>query len=559
MAMMISKFNKIIHNKTVWLVFAILISVAFVGVYTGSKSSGAIERSKSESVVAGRLFGKDISRLEFNQAYQNVYVMYSMMMGRPLDINDEINVMVRQAAWQRIATLKKAHEMGLSATAEQIVDAIKRQPVFQNRQTGQYDANAYNAFVNGFLPRGMNAKSLEMLFAENVILEKASTIAAQGALVTEDEIKKAFHLSSDKLTVDYASIPRSLVDTVTITEEQTKAYFEQHADQFQMPEKVMVNYVSFPVSDYTNTVSVTDDMVAQIYENNKQRYVKPAAEGAEEGAAPEYQPLEEVKDSIIESVTTDLARRAAANAADTLVAQLSDEATTFEKEVERSGLKMVSNTPAFGATDSVHGVDPTAPFARMAFDLEENLTHYYSDPVVGRDFVYVIALHKKLDSFPLTFDMAKADATESARIDAAETAYLEKVEAVHAEIEAALKAGTSFADATSTYNLELKQTVPFDASTQLEDEFGREITSATIQFEEGTLVDLISTRDEFLMAYITKKELADEVVTLPAMRAQLSESIRNDKAARLAQAWQESILEEAQFEDLSEKPASDEA
>ena len=33
MAMMISKFNKLIHNKTVWLVFAILISVAFVGVY----------------------------------------------------------------------------------------------------------------------------------------------------------------------------------------------------------------------------------------------------------------------------------------------------------------------------------------------------------------------------------------------------------------------------------------------------------------------------------------------------------------------------------------------
>ena len=41
MAMMISKFNKLIHNKTVWLVFAIFISVAFVMVYTGGSTDSS--------------------------------------------------------------------------------------------------------------------------------------------------------------------------------------------------------------------------------------------------------------------------------------------------------------------------------------------------------------------------------------------------------------------------------------------------------------------------------------------------------------------------------------
>ena len=153
--------------------------------------------------------------------------------------------------------------------------------------------------------------------------------------------------------------------------------------------------------------------------------------------------------------------------------------------------------------------------------------------------------------------MVKADAIESAKIAASEKAYVEKAEAIHAEIEAALKSGTSFADATSKHNLDVQKTVPFNISNPLEGDFSREIMAATVQFDKGTLVDLINTSDEFLLAYIAEKELADEAVTLPGMRDDLSAGIRQEKAARLAQAWQESLLEEAGFEDLSAKPAAD--
>ena len=555
MAMMISKFNKLIHNKTVWLVFAIFISIAFVGVYTGSKSSGAQQRSQAESQVAGKLWNEDVTRQEFGQAYQSVYVMYSMMTGQPLNINDEIDVVLRQAAWQRLATLKKATQMGLTVTADQIVNLIKGERVFQNPQTGQYDANAYNAFVNGFLPRtGMNAKAFENMMSEQVLIQKASAAAAQGALVTDDEIKKAFHLYNDRLTVDYASLPRSLTETIEISEEEAKAYFAQNAELFRLPKKRIAHYVEFNVSNYTNTVEITDEIIAQIYEGNKQRYIKPETAT---NAVPEYRSLEEVKGEIFELVSADQSRRAAANAADAFVAELAGEGSTFEAEAEKAGLKVVANTPAFAATDRVRGVDPLAPFARAAFGLELSPTQYYSDPVVGREKVYVIALKKELPEFLPEFDVVKADAIESAKIAATETAYVEKAEAIHAEIEAALKSGTSFADASSKYTLAVQTTAPFNISTPLEGDFSREIMAATVQFDKGTLVDLIDTNDEFLLAYISDKELADEAATLPNMRDDLSAGIRQEKAARLAQAWQESLLEEAGFEDLSAKPTAD--
>ncbi|MCK5676717.1 MAG: hypothetical protein KAH99_06845, partial [Verrucomicrobia bacterium] len=80
-AMMISKFHKIIQSKIVWTAFAILISVAFVGIYTGQKASGGNQRVDTKKEVVGRLYGEDVSRFEYGKAYQSVYVMYTMMMG----------------------------------------------------------------------------------------------------------------------------------------------------------------------------------------------------------------------------------------------------------------------------------------------------------------------------------------------------------------------------------------------------------------------------------------------------------------------------------------------
>ncbi len=553
MAMMISKFNKLIHNKTVWLVFAIFISVAFVLVYTGGSSSSAQkERRKAAKEAVGRLWGKDISYSQYHQAYRRTYAgfaLYTMMTGQKFKMDDAAEAALKDRAWRRIAMLMKAEDMGLAATPDQIIEMTKSQPFFANPQTGTYDANAYNAFVARILPQlGLSAKDFEAMMAEQVLIEKVSASAAQGALVTDEEVKKAFHLYTDKLTVNYALLPRSLAETPAVTEEDAQAFYEQNPEQFAMPEKAVVYYVQFPVSDYTNAVSVTDEQLAQIYETNKERYLIPETAT---NAVPEYQAFDDVKAEIAGLVKTELARRAAANAADAIVAELADESVTFEAVAEKAGLKVVKNTPPFSAADAVRGVDPTAPFAQAAFKLQLTPSLYYSDPVVGRDTAYVIALQKKYPSFVPAFDVVKDDALETARIAAAEKAYVEKANAVHQEISTALSAGTSFADAASKYGLEIQTSEPFNISEPLEGDYARELMAATIQFDQGTLVDLINTPDEFLLAYIAEKDAADEAETLEGMRSQLASSIRQEKAAAMVQSWQESLLDEAGFEDLS--------
>jgi hypothetical protein len=558
MVMMISKFHKIIQSKVVWGIFALLISVAFVSVSVpGSKSRSAAKRERKAAQLAGRLFGEEVSRDEFSRAYQSIRLNYTLQYG-PFRITDDIDEILSMSAWQRIAMLKKAQQLGMSVTTEQNVSAIQNHPIFQNAQTGQFDSLAYNAVLQQIrtLPglTGMMPKDVENHFAEEVLLRKVARIPIQGALVTNEDITKAFHFYTDKLTVEYAAIPRILAGTPDITEEEAKNYFALNQEEFRMPEKAIVAYVQFAAADHLDNVEVTDDMVSGYYENYKQRFIKQPAEDAAADAAPEYQPLEEVKDSIIEEIQQALARKASADLADELVSELADETTTFKAAAQKLGLAVVDNTPAFTLTDSVMDIDPTAPFQRAAFDLEKDETHYYSDPVVGRDFVYVISLTKKLPSFLPSFDIARNDVIESARIVATEKAYIEKAEQIHEEIGTALKAGTAFADAIAKYSLEMKRTEPFDISTTLEDEFGQQIKGAAILYGQGNLTDLVSTVDEYLVAYVAEKIPGDEATSLPGMRSELAVSIGSEKSSQLVATWKDAVLEEAGFEDLLVRP-----
>ncbi len=550
MAMMISKFHKLVGSKKVWTVFAVLISVAFVVAYTGGKSGKQKSRSELEKEVVGSLYGEKVTRLEFGRQYQNTYLLLIIQTGQPLKINDQIDQLIRQQAWERLAILKKAGQMGITVSEEQLANAIRQQPIFRNQQTGQFDRRAYDAFFSQVLPRigfNMTTKGFELLMHENLLIQKVSGMAAQSALVTEAEVDHAFHVFADKLTVQYAPIPRSMAPAPEVTEAEAKEYYNNYPNQFIFPDKVKVRYIEFPVADYTDEIEVTDEMVAQVYESNKQKFM---VEGTEESALPEYQPLEEVRDTIVEEITTGLARRKADNEAGLFVSKLSTQDADFDQLAEAAG-KAISTTAPFALTDTVRGVDPTAQFARTAFTLEDNAHHYYSDPVVGKDSIYVLVLQNRMPSFLPEYEVVAEEVMAAAQIAAEEKAYVEKAEEIHSALEASLKAGSSFADAATKAGLEITTTEPFSVAEPPADELGENILRETVLFDAGTLVDLIPTDNELIVAYVVEKEAADRLMADPNVIDQLKASVQNDKASRMTAAWRDSLLEEARFEEFT--------
>lgn len=553
MAMLITKFHKLIESKIVWALVVILVVIAFVVVGTQLPT-----KNPAQERIAGKLFGKEVSQQEYSEAYRYLYVWYSLRMGRPIPQSDRTTRMLQDMSWKRLAALRKAEKMGMQATDDEIVEAITSFPLFQ--QNGQFDPTIYKqiiaSFISGF---GMNEKDLERLFADQLLISKMEAIPQQSVMVTDQEILEAFHLATDKITVESANIPRSLSTSPTVDETGCKTYYEQNKESFRRPERALANYVQFSVSNYLDSVMVQEEQISNYYEQNKERYAIPLAEDAPEDTATEYKPLEEVKEEVTNELKERLAREKAATEADLFVAALSQNPDAgFKATAEKLEVPCIDNAPSFTQADKVQGVDPTAPFARTAFSLDPNSrTHFYSDPVIGKEAVYVIELTKKLPSNIPPYESIQAEVRTAAEQAAAQIAYAEKVKEVHSAIKDAVKAGTAFADAIAPYNMELKPSVTFSMMEPAETQEGYMLMQYTLHLAKGDLSEPIRTANEFVVAYVADKVLGDEENDLPGLREELIANIKNEKNGQLIQAWYDELLNEANFENLMAKDVAD--
>ena len=552
MAMLITNFNKLIQSKIVWGLFIGLVVFAFVAMDMATPDASP-QRSASDPI--GLVFGEEITRAEFLTSYRNVYLIYSIMTGEALQVDEETDRALTEAAWNRLAVLKKAREQGHSASPEQIIGTIKSLPLFQNQQTGQFDASAYDSFVGNFLTGlGMDAKEFENAYEENIILEHAAQVAGEGVLVTEEEVLETYHLLNDLITLDTAFIPFAGISAPAVNEADAQAFYEANRATFELPVKASVHYVQFDVADYTDSIDVTDEMLSQVYSNNLERY-RVEADPENPSEDPSYLPLAEVRGALEPIVQSELALQDAFRAADNFVAALSDEGADFAIKAAAAGKDIIKNIPPFSANETISQIDPTAPFTEATFNLDLTPNQYYSDPVVGRDHIYVIALQKKIPAFVPAFAAVKALAKQRAQQQADANTYREYVTKIYTQVQQAVADGTSFADAIETTSLSLETLTPFNSGQPLEHPQAAILMERTYQLETAQLAAPIQTEVGVLLTAVKLRKKAD-TTGLSTQRPRIEASLIQQKRANRISTWQAGIVAEAAIEIFEKEPES---
>ena len=400
----------------------------------------------------------------------------------------------------------------------------------------------------------MDAKEFENAYEENIILEQAAQVAGEGVLVTEEEVLETYHLLNDLITLDTALIPFAGISAPAVNEADAQAFYEANRATFELPVKASVHYVQFEVADYTDSIDVTDEMLSQVYSNNLERY-RVEADPENPSENPSYLPLAEVRSALEPIVQSELALQDAFRAADNFVAALSDEGADFAIKAAAAGKDIIKNIPPFSANETISQIDPTAPFTEATFNLDLTPNQYYSDPVVGRDHIYVIALQKKIPAFVPAFAAVKALAKQRAQQQADANTYREYVTKLYTQVQQAVADGTSFADAVETTSLSLETLTPFNSGQPLEHPQAAILMERTYQLETAQLAAPIQTEAGVLLTAVKLRKKAD-TTGLSTQRPRIEASLIQQKRANRISTWQAGIVAEAAIEIFEKEPES---
>ena len=542
MAMMITRFHKLIQSKTVWYIVLGVIVITFVGFFTPTMDSGARRQKESP---AGELFGKKVPRDEFRRAWHNTYAWYVLSSGRMIPMTDEMDEAIRTEAWRRVAVLRKAEAEKVPVSDQEVVRQMQMMPVF-NGQNRVFDPAMYRAVLQHL---GLTSRQAEELFREQIAIYKLMARPAQAALISPYELKQAYHLYTDRFVLDYVVIPRAqIAEKIEVTKEEAMAVFAERPEAFRMPAKVRVSYVEFPVSGFLPQAEIPEGLALQVYNRNLESYRVETSDGGLE-----YKPFEQVEEEINERIRQDSARRLAAEKATEFVVAVTPKADgaqpDFAGAAAAAGMK-IKTLPAFGPDEKLKGIDEAAPFGRAAFRLENDAYGSFSDAVIGRDTVYVLSLEQHYPSFIPSFDAVEADAMKAARERAAERALAVRARDLQDAVEQALAAGTGFKEAVKPSGFNVQTTPEFDLSTELNDPYAETLVGLCLNVEQGGLCGPAPVEDGVILAYVSSRTATDIVTGLPALRAELVEGLSHNRAQRLASAWQESLLEQGKFKDL---------
>lgn len=570
MAMLISKFHRLIQSKLVWL--AILVIIIFSFVIWGTQMPSQADMNEASS--PGTLNGEAVDAKQFRQMYFNTYLSVIMSVGRQINITPQIDQQLRKAAWQRLGALNQARELGLSASDDEVAMAIQQYEAFQSE--GQFNPNIYKAFAQQFLAgMGFTERMFEEHVREEIIMQKTRMVLDRSLLVTPTEVARAFNSVSDRFKVDYVIVKPDLVtNSVNVGREEARALFDKDPAAFTLPERVKVQVVRFNDAPFIPQVKVTEDETRAYYDENLGEFEVEDTNSLAEAATnllatvgKVTRPFEDVKQDIANQLIQKAAREKASDQAMNFVVALTPDregkAPSFT-EVAKSLNLTVTEIGPFAAEEELDGVDAGSAFNRAAFELSAGEESYFSNPVEGEEGIYVLGLIERQAERVPTFDEVEKDVLPVARNQALAEALSRKAAEIRDTLDKAIANGQGFGEALVAFGLEPEKTLEFTASTDLEDApYAEVVTRGVLLSNRGELSELLPAKDAIVIAYVADR-MAGDPASFGSIRGQLLNTIRRQFGRMSFDAWQEDLLKQANFQErqapaLEEEPLEEEA
>lgn len=253
-------------------VVCVLMAITLI---PGFGSSSFMGDASTPGVVASvdgeQITANEVSR-QARQMLQQQYPKGGAQAERALPI-------MASYAFQQLETQKilylEAKRMGLRATDDDVRNFLHQgelgQMIFPN---GTFiGEQGYEDFVSRAFD--MNVPQFEDLVKQQILIDKLRDLVSASASVTEAELRQQFEKQNTKVKFDYAVIKKDdILKSIHPTDSELKAYYAQNKRMYvnSIPEKRQVKYVVIDNAKLIAETQVTPQELQDYYDQHQDEY-----------------------------------------------------------------------------------------------------------------------------------------------------------------------------------------------------------------------------------------------------------------------------------------------
>ncbi|MBT8766649.1 SurA N-terminal domain-containing protein [Metapseudomonas boanensis] len=246
-------------NSQGWIAKTIIGVIIVLLALTGFD---AIFNATSNRQNAAEVNGEEISLDQLSEAVNLQRRQLQQQLGKDFDASLLDEKLLREAALkgliERKLLLQGAQSADFAFSQSAVDQLILQTPEFQ--VDGKFNADRFDQVI-----RQMNYNRLqfrEMLEQEMLIGQLRAGMAGSG-FVTDAEVEAFARL--EKQTRDFATLTlKADPAMVKVSDEELKAYYDGHVDQFMSPEQVVIEYVELKKDSFFDQVEAKEeDLQAQ--------------------------------------------------------------------------------------------------------------------------------------------------------------------------------------------------------------------------------------------------------------------------------------------------------
>jgi peptidyl-prolyl cis-trans isomerase D len=167
--------------------------------------------------------------------------------------------------------LQAAESGGFAASDQQVAMRLNSIDVF--KQDGVFSKEKYSRVLN---LQGMSAAGFEWQLQREIIADQLQAGIVQTAAATQDDLQQAYMLQGQQRSFRYVTIPvADFHAQVEVSDDEIQQYYDTHADEFMIPERVRVQYLQLDMDNIVAENPVDEQALQALYNQRSEAYVKP--------------------------------------------------------------------------------------------------------------------------------------------------------------------------------------------------------------------------------------------------------------------------------------------